>query len=249
MSETHGEVQAVQPIPASIVKALCSVQATLAAVAKSDMNKHGGYKFASTDDIYASVTRKLGEVGLLIMPIELEPTRDEQSKVDTFDQQGNKTGEKTITKLRFRIGYVLATETDTWFDPRSARTLIILHTGPQTFGAAEAFCQKVYLRHTLKIPTGEQDLDVMPQADTEEDQVALAGNGRAKRKSSAEGKRDGSVKKFNEMLQAVQSAGNADLLQQVRTLWAEEWAILPRAWAETLNEEYETRMDSFVEAA
>ena len=234
----------VAVIPASIVKALCAVQATLAAVAKSDFNKHGNYKFASTDDIYAAVTRKLGEVGLLIYPLEMEPAQEITAKVDAYDKEGNRTGEKTITKFRFHFGYLLATEQDTWFDPKSARTITVLHTGPQTFGAAESFCQKAYLRGTLKIPTGEQDLDAMPQADTDEDQIALNANGK-KRKSSAEGKRDGSVKTFNEIRAKVMEAQSADMLRQIRTLYADEWSNLPERWAVTLTEDFEVKMDSF----
>ncbi len=49
------------PIPASIVAAMCKVQATVEAVKKSQRNQHGQYMFASTDDIYAALARKLGE--------------------------------------------------------------------------------------------------------------------------------------------------------------------------------------------
>jgi hypothetical protein len=66
----------VQDIPGSIVVAICKVQATLDAVAKTQRNGHGGYQFASTDDIYAALTRRLGEVGLAILPLELERGQD-----------------------------------------------------------------------------------------------------------------------------------------------------------------------------
>jgi len=233
------------PIPGSIVKALCAVQATLEAVAKSDFNKHGAYKFASTDDIYAAVTRKLGEVGLMIYPLELTPTQEQNATVPVFDREGVKTGDKTVTKLRFHFGYMLATEEASWFDPRSSRTIVVLHTGPQTFNAAESYCQKAYLRALLKIPTGDQDLDAMPQADSEEDQVALAGIGRSKRKSSAEGKRDGSVKRFNELRAAIQKAQGAIDCQEVWAKSASELSTMPRAWYETLAEDYSVTMEGF----
>lgn len=240
---------AITPIPGSIVKALCAVQATLAAVAKSDINRHGGYKFASTDDIYAAVTKKLGEVGLMIYPLEMEPVVEITAKVDVFDKEGVKTGEKTVTKLRFHFGYMLATETDSWFDARSARTIIVLHTGPQTFNSAESYCQKAYLRALLKIPTGDQDLDAMPQADTDEDQAALNGGNGKKKKSSAEGKRDGSVRIFNDIRANIATATSKEHLQQVRALYAEEWPTMPERWHAMIEDDYASKMDDLASQA
>ena len=60
----------VAAIPSSIVRAICAVKTTLEAVRKSQRNQHGGYLFASADDIYAALTRKMGEVGLVIMALE-----------------------------------------------------------------------------------------------------------------------------------------------------------------------------------
>ena len=51
----------ITQIPGSIVKAVCAVQTTVDAVKKSQENKHGGYKFASTDDIYAATSQKMGK--------------------------------------------------------------------------------------------------------------------------------------------------------------------------------------------
>lgn len=235
----------IAPIHGSIVRALCKVQASIEAVTKSEFNKHGQYKFASTDDIYAALTRKLGEAGLMIYPLELEPVQEIKDTVGVYDRDGQKTGEKTVTKLRFRYGYVLATEEATWFDPKSARTLILLHTGPQTFNAAESFCQKAYLRALLKLPTGDQDLDGLPQADTDDDQAALQSIGRVKRKSSAEGKRDGSVKRFNELRAKITSATGAIECREVWTANANELAVMPRGWFETLSEDYMVQMKSF----
>lgn len=236
---------AVVAIPGSIVRALCAVQASVEAVTKSGFNKHGGYKFSSTDDIYAALTKKMGEVGLLIYPLELKPVEESSAKVDVFDKDGTKTGEKTVTKLRFHFGYVLATEDASWFDTRSSRSIILLHNGPQTFQGAESFCQKAYLRALFKLPTGDLDLDSMPQAETEEDQAALSGNGAKKRKSSYAAKKDGTEALFNEISAKVNDAPNKEILQQVRTLYAEEWNELPHKWVELLEGDYETKMMGF----
>jgi hypothetical protein len=238
----NGHIAPMAPIPGSIVKAVCSVQATMAAVAKGEFNKHGGYKFTSTDDIYASTTLKLGEVGLMIYPLELEPTQEIQSTVPVYDKEGNRTGEKQITKLRFRIGYMLATEQDSWFDPRSSRTLVVLHTGPQTFGAAESYCQKAYLRALFKIPTGEKDLDAMPQGDTLQDQL---GPERVKRKSSAAGKRDGDDATFKALMVRLEKPSGAIECAEAWNSHSTWLSTAPSRWYTMLLEAYVMSMKGF----
>ena len=40
----------IDAIPGPIVKRVCQVQSSIEAVAKTQFNKQGGYKFASADD-------------------------------------------------------------------------------------------------------------------------------------------------------------------------------------------------------
>lgn len=219
-----------QPIPKPIVKAISAVQQTVEAVAKTQFNKMGGYKFASADDIYAAVTRRMGQVGLVIMVLELEPP-----KIERIERDG-----KTAQWARFRFGFALAVDDETWFDERSSRTLFIQLLGPQTFNAAESYAQKQYLRGLLKLPTGDMDLDSMPTAETVEDQVALSEP--RKRKSSASAKKDGTTEVFNDIRRAIKDAVNADMLRHLRETYSDEWSSAPTAWAEILDNEYEDRM-------
>jgi len=140
------------PIPGSIVKAVCSVMAASAAVNKSQKNQHGGYMFASTDDIYAAVTRKMGEAGLICLCLEETPP-----KLERFEKEG-----KISQWMNISYTFVLATADATWTDKRSRRTLFIQITGPQTFQAAQSYAEKSYLRSLFKIPTGDMDLDSLP---------------------------------------------------------------------------------------
>ena len=74
-----------EPIPASIVMAICTVQAGMDAVKRDQRNQHGGYQFASTDAIYAELTRRLAGAGLVIMCLEDEPPRIERvALIPTF---------------------------------------------------------------------------------------------------------------------------------------------------------------------
>lgn len=227
-----GRGNAVAPIPASIVRAICMIMSTVEAVKKSQRNTHGGYNYASTDDIYAAVTRKMGEVGLVLISLE------DKCEIKRVEKDG-----KVSQWAHLEFSFVLATAMDTWSDPRAKRTLYIQVTGPQTFQAAQSYAEKSYLRSLLKLPTGDMDLDSMPQADNEDDQIALSSNGRAKRKSSAEGKRDGSVKIFNAVRHAFETALNPEMLQHLRTAYAEEIAVMPSRWTDTLDEAYEARMN------
>lgn len=224
----------VTPIPSSIVMALCQIMVTVEAVKKSQRNQHGGYNFASTDDIYAAVTRKMGEVGLILLSLE------DRCEIKRIEKDG-----KTAQWAHMEFSFVLATTKDTWTDARAKRTLYIQVTGPQTFQAAQSYVEKAYLRSLLKLPTGDMDLDSMPQADNEEDQLAL--NGGKKRKSSAEGKRDGSVKEFNRLRGEIASAINTEMLSHIREFYSGDegaWNGMPPAWASTLEEDYEVRMDA-----
>ncbi len=228
-------VTPVTPIPSSIVVAACQIQSTVEAVKKSHKNQHGGYMFASTDDIYAALTRKMGEIGLMCLVME-----EKDVEIVRVEKDG-----KTSQWGKFVFSFVLATKDATWTDPRNRRSLFIQITGPQTFQAANSYAEKSYLKSLFKLPTGEMDLDGMPQADTEEDQVALNGVGKAKRKSSAEGKRDGSVKVFNELLAKITASEGAIECQGI---WASNAAFLataPRGWYDTLNEAYVMHMKGF----
>lgn len=237
----------IDAIPGPIVKRVCQVQSSIEAVAKTQFNKQGGYKFASADDIYAAVTRKMGEVGLMIMPIEMEPVVIERVEKEITDERTGAISKKITQWGKFRFGFVLACEESTWFDHRSARSLFIQIIGPQTFNAAESYSQKQYLRGLLKLPTGDMDLDSMPQAETEDDQVSLSAP--RKRKSSAAAKREGGTEVFNEIRGKIAEAPTRVILNQLRTLYNDDWSTMPPAWVEILDNEYEDKITFLAMAA
>lgn len=221
-----------EPIPAPIVAAICKIQATLAAVAKSNTNSHGGYKYASADDIYAALAHKMGEVGLVVVTLE------ESCDIKRLEGKEGKTAQWAHLEFSF----LLATADATWTDKRLRRTLYILVTGPQTFQAAQSYAEKAFLRSLFKIPTGDMDLDAMPQSESEEGQVALSATPK-KRQSSYAAKKDGKTPElFNEIARHIEGAGDVAALQFVHETYASEWAILPARWDALLSESYETRM-------
>lgn len=225
-------VQRVAPIPASIVQAVCRIQASLEAVKKSARNPHGGYAYASADDVYACLTRRMGEVGLMILPLEAE------SEIVRVEKDG-----KTVQWLKVVYEFVLATADATWSDPRSKRSLFIQITGPQSHQASASYAEKAFLRSLFKIPSGDMDLDSMPQGDTEEDQIDMARPRKAKSSSSA--KKDGTDVVFNELRGAISGAdGPADLANIKKQSFA-TWQSMPDRWRQILDEEFEDKMREF----
>lgn len=238
-----------QPIHGSIVKAICTIKKHMEAVAKSQLNKHGNYNFASTDDIYAALSRKMGEVGLVSIPLETSHEIQRTQKI-AKDRNGavikNAAGDvvmENVNWLHVEVAFVLATEDGTWQDPAAKRSLFIQYTGPQTHQSAVSFAEKAWLRSLFKLPTGDMDLDSLPQGDSIETQIAL--NQPSTRKSSSGAKKDGTDKLFNEIRGKINSAtGNRDMLQQIRTLYATEWSEMPSRWHEILENEYEDALSS-----
>lgn len=241
------------PIPASIVQALCQIMVTVEAVKKSAFNEHGKYKFSSTDDIYAALSRKMGECGIICMALEercdikrIEAPIKERGAI-VRDKDGN-PAMQTVQWAHIEYSFVWATTKDTWTDRRAKRTIYIQVTGPQTFQAAQSFIEKAYYRSTFKIPSGDMDLDSMPQADNEDDQIALNAKRAGPRKASAEGKRDGSVKIFNGIRGKIAAAVNGEHLREIYLTHCDDsgpWSGMPDRWAATLQEDYEVRMSGF----
>jgi len=229
---------AVTPIPAGIIKRMCAIMATVEAVKKSQRNQHGGYMFSSSDDVYAALARKLGDVGLQLISLEDE---SEIRRVEKVDKQGAPQAQQW---LRVFYSFVWATaDGETWSDPRNKRTILVQITGPQTFQAAQSFVEKAYLRSTFKLPSGDMDLDAMPQAENEDDQVELSRPRKAK--ASAAAKRDGDDVVLNELRGAISRADGPADLAMIRTKSASIWSVMPARWKEILDNEYEDKMSEF----
>lgn len=228
----HGQ----QVMPASIVRAISAIKATVAAVKKSQRNSHGGYMFSSTDDVYAAISRKMGEVGYHVHALE---EKCEVVRIEKTDKDGR---QQTSQWLHAVYSFLHATEADTWSHPKDRRTIYVQITGPQTFQGAQSFAEKSYFRSLFKLPSGDMDLDSMPQAETEEDQLALSQPAIRKRKSSAAAKRDGDNDALNEIRGAISSADGPADLAKIKIDNAAFWQNAPARWAEILDHEYEDKM-------
>ncbi len=149
----------IEQIPKVISDAICQVQTHVDAITKDNENDHGGYNYASVDQVYASLTLKLGQVGLAIIPIEAAPMK-------ILQLQGKNGPQKWA---RFLFGFIYSVGDVTWYCPYNTETLLVQVTGPQSFGAAKSYASKAHYRALFKIPTGDLDLDEIPQEESEEE--------------------------------------------------------------------------------
>ena len=155
----------VQDMPPSVATAISRIQAGIASVRKDGTNTHGGYKFASTDAVYAMLTHAMGEAGLTMVTLEDECAL---KTIETTDKFGNV---RTQQWCHFRFSFVLATSEATWTDIRAARSIFLQVLGPQTFLAAQSYVEKTFLRSLFKIPTGDIDLDSLPPPPDQPDDI------------------------------------------------------------------------------
>jgi hypothetical protein len=203
--------------------------AGLEPVKKSHRNAHGGYMYAGIDDIYAELLRRMASAGLICLALE------RSCELMARDKEG-----KAYTLVKAEYGFLLATKEATWTDATAKRTVYAQLTGPQTLAALCSFATKSWLRSTFQLATGDFELDSVAQ----EPEEALK-EPPPKRKSSAEGKRDGSVKTFNSFKTIIETAQGA---VELGTFWKEhtgELGAMPVRWFETLEEAYILKMRDF----
>jgi len=210
----------VQDMPASIVVAIAKIQQAMKSVEKDGNNTHGGYKFASTDAVYAALSAKMGEVGLTIITLEDPPE---------FKVVEGPKGPQRWCQFTFR--FVLATEDGTWTDERCCRTLHMQILGPQSYMAAQSYCEKAFLRSLFKIPTGDLDLDQLPAGEEEKPK---------KRKSSASAKREGLWEAFIEEIDPVETF---DQVLELEMRFKEEFKDMNDYWRGLFYDRIESKRD------
>ncbi|MEY2961363.1 MAG: hypothetical protein RLZ60_1193 [Pseudomonadota bacterium] len=202
-----GSPAGIQPKHSSIVQAICDVQRKMEAVKKSAKNQHGGYQYASADDIYAALILRMAEAGIVIDC--LEAVSPEVSKSDKGSQW---------VKVTFQ--FVISTCEATWTDATCRRTVMLPLTGPQTFMAAQSYAEKTYLRSLFKIPTGDMELDEIYSAD----------DGGGLKVSSAAAKRNGV---WEDAQRAVAEADDMMALAEVDTKFR---GNIPKQWRDPFSD-------------
>jgi hypothetical protein len=141
------------PQAGQLLAALAKAMGEVKRLAKSEKNTEQKYSFASVDDFLAMAGPVCAANGILIDMDEAE--------VEAFDRQG-KYGPSYWVRVTFSITVWHVSGESL---PPRRRTVEVIRTGAQSFGSAQSYALKQFLRALLMIPTGDPDVaDATPEA-------------------------------------------------------------------------------------
>ncbi|CAB4122886.1 Essential recombination function protein [uncultured Caudovirales phage] len=115
-------------------------------LAKDARNQHGGYNYVSVDDYYEGVAKVAASNGLSWIVREIE------------------SGDPTPTGAKGSLVVKFTYAVDLYFDDGAVSDIwrtSIFHpfAGAQTSGSAMSYADKMFMRSTFKVQTGEGDAD------------------------------------------------------------------------------------------
>jgi hypothetical protein len=130
---------------ANIVKAVVKTRQDVGTLGKGTLNPHGNYKYVSIDRYYETVADAASKNGLMWVIREDDIT---------LNANMGKTG---VLQAR----YVIDIYHDSGEMIESFSAISILHPiqGAQTIGSAMSYVDKVFMRQTFAVATGEKDID------------------------------------------------------------------------------------------
>lgn len=146
------DISAAHDYPPEIAKAIIAVKKQVKQLGSDESNKHGGYAYVSVDKFYERIGKLMADAGLALLIDETE------SEIRPGGKEGN-----GWLFARYHLAFLHESgAVSEWL----RRSLALPINGPQTFGAAQSYIEKQYLRQIFKIPTGEKDADDVAQTDT-----------------------------------------------------------------------------------
>lgn len=146
---------------AAIAKAMAEVKR----INKDSRNNEQKYDFASVDDFLAMTGPICAAQGLIILMDETE--------CEPFERQG-KYGATAWLRIVFTITVMHVSGQS--LSP-ARRTVEVIRTGAQSFGSAQSYALKQFLRALLQIPTGDKDDPDFGKDQVTEQQGRQNGNG------------------------------------------------------------------------
>lgn len=133
-------------MPRSIAVAINEITGNVETIKKENDNDFDKYTFASIDDFMKYVNPLCAEAGLFII-------QDEASKPELVEKP-TKSGSTLMLWCEFN--FTLGTTEGDLYGPIK-RSVMVLATGAQAFGAAQSYALKQFLRSLFMIPTGDGD--------------------------------------------------------------------------------------------
>jgi hypothetical protein len=129
-----------------LIAAIAKVMASMGKLSKENMNQFDKYKFTSIDDFLVATGHACGEHGIVILQDEL--SREIVSKKTS-------TG-KESSWLSFTFSFEVCHESGERLKPLT-RSVAVPFTGAQSFGSAQSYALKQFMRSLFQIATGDTD--------------------------------------------------------------------------------------------
>jgi hypothetical protein len=148
MIET-GEVGVSPQMPPEIAAAIIAVKKGIAQLGFDERNEHARYSYASVDKFYTAVRPLESEAGLSVML--------DETAFDVREGAPNKQGDRASWAFLTYDVWLVSAGGVMWGPARRHWAGPV--TGPQTFGAAESYVRKAFMRGLYMVPTGEKDGD------------------------------------------------------------------------------------------
>lgn len=139
-----------RPVPHQIARAIIVVKQQVKQLGTDEHNEHGRYNYVSVDKFYDHIGKLMASAGLALL---IDETATEV-----------KEGKSGNPWLFAQYDLSFMHETGAVSEPLR-RSLALPINGPQTYGAAQSYIEKQFLRQVFKIPTGEKDADDTAQND------------------------------------------------------------------------------------
>jgi hypothetical protein len=149
-------------MPASIAASIIAVKKQVRQIGTDERNEHGKYRYVSVDRFYERIGPMMAEAGIALL-------------IDETDSEV-KEGKSGNPWLFAHYALAFMHEDGSVSAPMR-RSLAMPINGPQTYGAAQSYIEKQFLRQVFKIPTGEKDADEVAQGDDAPARSAPSGNG------------------------------------------------------------------------
>lgn len=152
-------------MPPEIAAAIVAVKKQIRRLGVDERNEHARYNYVSVDKFYEIIGPLMADAGLALLINEAE------SEVRVSE------GEKKTPWLFASYELTFLHESGVMSTLPMSRTLAMPINGPQTYGAAQSYVEKQFLRQVFKVPTGEKDADETAQGEGAPASGASRGNG------------------------------------------------------------------------
>jgi len=130
---------------ANIVKAVIKTRQDVGTLGKGTLNPHGNYKYVSIDRYYETVADAASKNGLMWI------IREEEI---TLNANMGKTG---VLQSKYQVD--MYHESGEVIEAFSVLSILHPIQGAQTIGSAMSYVDKVFMRQTFAVATGEKDID------------------------------------------------------------------------------------------